>query len=184
MEEWLDVVDENGEPTGKIVERTVAHREGIRHRTAHVWLARERDGRIQVLLQKRCETKDSHPGCYDMSSGGHIPAGVDYLPSAVRELQEELGVQAEEKELICCGIRKLYWKDCFHGNLFVDHQVSRVYLLWKDPAEFILQDTEVEAVRWMDFEDCMEAVKRGTISHCIALEELQMLRNKFCIKKD
>ena len=140
MEEWLDVVDENGEPTVKIVERTVAHREGIRHRTAHVWLARERDGRIQVLLQKRCETKDSHPGCYDMSSGGHIPAGVDYLPSAVRELQEELGVQAEEKELICCGIRKLYWKDCFHGNLFVDHQVSRVYLLWKDPAEFILQE--------------------------------------------
>ena len=92
MEEWLDIVDEEGNPTGKTVERSAAHREGIRHRTAHVWLARIREGRPQLLLQKRSRDKDSHPGCFDMSSGGHIPAGVEYLPSAIRELQEELGV--------------------------------------------------------------------------------------------
>ena len=74
MEEWLDIVDEEGNPTGKTVERSAAHREGIRHRTAHVWLARIREGRPQLLLQKRSRDKDSHPGCFDMSSGGHIPA--------------------------------------------------------------------------------------------------------------
>ena len=51
--ERLDIVDENGEPTGDTVERSRAHREGIRHRTAHVWLVRIRDGRAQILLQKR-----------------------------------------------------------------------------------------------------------------------------------
>ena len=175
IKEWLDIVDENGEPTGGIVERSIAHREGIRHRTAHVWLARIRDGKVQVLLQKRSLEKDSHPGCFDMSSGGHIPAGVDYVPSAIRALEEELGVKTGGEELLYCGTRRFYWKDRFHGRPFVDNQVSRVYLLWKDPECFSLQETEVDQVCWMDFEACKRAVEENTIKHCIALEELQMI---------
>ena len=83
MAEYLDIVDENALPTGKIAERAVAHREGIPHRTSHLWLVRKRDDRIQILLQKRALTK-SFPGCYDISSAGHIPAGQEYLSSAVR----------------------------------------------------------------------------------------------------
>ena len=57
MQEILDIVDENGEPTGETVEREFAHADGIRHRTSHVWLARERNGRVEILLQKRAENK-------------------------------------------------------------------------------------------------------------------------------
>ena len=87
-EELLDVVDEDGNPTGETVERGRAHREGIRHRTSHVWLLRRRAGRVEVLLQKRSEDKDSYPGCYDISSAGHIPAGSGYTESSIRELKE------------------------------------------------------------------------------------------------
>lgn len=177
--EWLDIVDEEGNPTGETVERTRAHREGIRHRTAHVWLARKQEGKIQILLQKRSRIKDSHPGCYDMSSGGHIPAGVEYLPSAIRELREELGVDAAEEELVCCGTRKFCWRGEFYGEPFIDHQVSRVYLLWKNPGEFHLQESEVEEVLWMDFDECLEAVENDTFLHCIVPEELQMLKSHF-----
>ena len=104
--ELLDIVDENGIPTGEVVEREKAHREGVRHRTSHVWIARKRDGRVEILLQKRSQDKDSHPGCYDISSAGHIPAGVDFIPSALRELKEELGIEANPEELIYCGVRK------------------------------------------------------------------------------
>ena len=38
MPEMLDIVDENGLPTGRSVLRTVAHAEGLRHRTSHVWI--------------------------------------------------------------------------------------------------------------------------------------------------
>lgn len=178
-EEWLDKVDENGEPIGEQVERETAHREGIRHRTAHVWLARKKEGTVQVLLQKRSRNKDSHPGCYDMSSGGHIPAGVDYLPSALRELKEELGVEATEEELVYCGIRRFFRRDFFHGRPFLDHQVSKVYLLWQDPERFMLQETEVEEVLWMDFAECQRQVRQNSFPHCIALEELEMLRPQF-----
>ena len=92
MAEILDIVDEQGRPTGQTVPRAVAHAEGIRHRTSHVWILRRHAGRVEVLLQMRCQAKDSFPGCYDISSAGHIPAGCDFVESALRELREELGV--------------------------------------------------------------------------------------------
>lgn len=98
--EYLDIVDENGEPTGVIKERSKVHAEGDLHRTSHVWIVRDNDkGGWDVLLQKRSQNKDSFPGCYDISSAGHIPAGDDYIESALRELKEELGIDAKPEEL-------------------------------------------------------------------------------------
>ena len=126
--EILDIVDDNGQPTGEVIDRVTAHREGILHRTSHVWLVRMKDSRLQVLLQKRSEEKDSYPGCYDISSAGHIPAGVDFVPSALRELKEELGVEVQAEDLVYCGQRKFHFEEIFHGERFKDNQISNVYL--------------------------------------------------------
>lgn len=75
MAEYLDVIDDNGNLTGEMVAREVAHRDGIRHRTSHLWLLRKKDGALQILLQKRSADKPSFPNCYVISSAGHIPAG-------------------------------------------------------------------------------------------------------------
>ena len=176
--EMLDVVDEQGNPTGEVVTRERAHREGIRHRTAHVWIIRQKAGRLEVLLQKRSANKDSYPGCYDISSAGHIPAGADFLPSALRELQEELGVTVQAEALIYCGLRRLQFQKTFHGRLFKDNQVTKVYDLWLDQEEkgFTLQKEEVEEVRWFDFEDCVSQVREQTLPNCIYLEELELVR--------
>ena len=47
--EWLDVVDQNGNPTGEVVSRDTAHEEGIWHRTSHVWLVRLKEEKLQIL---------------------------------------------------------------------------------------------------------------------------------------
>ena len=73
--EIFDIVDEKGIPTGETIERTQAHEKGVRHRTAHIWIVREQDGKAQLLLQKRSAEKDSFPGRFDTSSAGHIQAG-------------------------------------------------------------------------------------------------------------
>ena len=178
MKEFLDIVDEKGEPTGEIIDRETAHAEGIPHRTSHLWLARRKDGKVQILLQKRAKHKSSFPGCYDISSAGHIPAGDGYLKSAIRELEEELGVTAEEKDLITCGDRKIVYDEVFFGKPFHDRQISRVFLLWMDREEkdFTLQESEVDGVRWMDFEECYEGVKNNAFENCISLEELDILK--------
>ena len=154
--EILDIVDDNGIPTGKTVERKTAHREGIQHRTAHLWIARKKGGNIELLLQKRCMEKDSFPGCYDISSAGHIPAGMDYVPSALRELREELGVTAKE-------------------------EVCNVYLMWLDreAEDFVVQKEEIDSVMWMEYQACRKAVIENAIPNCIDIEELDMLEEHF-----
>lgn len=176
--ELLDIVDMHGNPTGQTVDRETAHREGILHRTSHVWICRFRQGRPELLVQKRCSTKDSFPGCYDISSAGHIPAGDGFRESAIRELREELGVEAEEAALVSCGLRFISWDNCFHGRPFHDRQVSMVFLLELEDyeeADFTPQESELESVRWMGLQELADAVRNNTIPHCIVLEELRML---------
>lgn len=177
MMEFLDVVDENGMPTGETVERSAAHANGIRHRTSHVWLLRRRSEGVEVLLQKRSDNKDSFPGCYDTSSAGHIPAGVDFEDSALRELREELGLSAEKKELNDCGLIRIQSESFFHGAPFKDDQVSKVFYIWKDvePEAMKLQFSEVSGVIWMPLDECRRRVRDNSMPHCILPEELDML---------
>ena len=179
--EYLDVVDAQGEPTGEVVERSKAHLLGIRHRTSHVWLYRMKNNRAEILLQKRCASKDSFPGCYDISSAGHIPSGCSFEESAIRELEEELGVQACAAKLIYCGMQSIDWDAEFHGLPYHDRQVTKVFLLRLDDfdeEDFRLQESEVESVRWMDFTACVKAVQENTIKHCISMSELEILASR------
>ena len=47
-EELFDIVDENGNPTGETVSRSEAHAKGIMHRTAHIWVIRDNEGKKEV----------------------------------------------------------------------------------------------------------------------------------------
>lgn len=179
--EYLDIVDENGNPTGEVIERTEAHRTGVLHRTAHVWIARRKEGKVQILLQKRCMDKDSFPGCYDISSAGHVPAGQDYVDSALRELKEELGVEIAPEELIECGRKRLDMQAVFHGDPFLERQVSLVYLLWLDWEEsaFCVQREEIDSVMWIEFSACKKAVVQMSIPNCIDIQELELIEKYF-----
>ena len=63
--ELLDIVEEDGTPTGQTVDQDLAHRDGVLHRTAHVWVVQNGDSGYEILLQKRSQSKDSFPGMYD-----------------------------------------------------------------------------------------------------------------------
>ena len=175
--EFFDILDENGNKTGKIKERSLVHEDGDIHGTVHIWIRRKTEKGYDLLLQKRSKEKDSFPGCYDISSAGHIPAGCDFVESALRELREELGVTLPANALQECGVRHFTFEDVFHGRLFKDNQVSKVFCLWldKDAEDFTVQKEEIDYVRWFGLEEAIEAVKNNTIPNCIYLEELEMV---------
>lgn len=125
MAEYLDVIDENGNVTGEVVDRKVAHDEGIRHRASHLWLVRKKNGKIQVLLQRRSSNKEAFPNCYDISSAGHVPAGDDFETSAIRELNEELGICANKKDLIFCGMYGMCGKQ-FIPPLYCNRRTANI----------------------------------------------------------
>ena len=175
--ELFDVVDENGQPTGQVVSREVAHRDGVRHRTAHMWVTRQVGGRTQVLLQKRAAGKDSFPGCYDTSSAGHLRAGDAPLASAVRELAEELGIHAVPSDLRFLGTFHIKFAREFHGSTFRDDEVSFVYLYTRpvDAARLTLQAEEVERVDWFDLGAVRDACLRRDPRFCVSMGDVELL---------
>ncbi|MEY8394186.1 NUDIX domain-containing protein [Lachnospiraceae bacterium 45-P1] len=176
--ELLDVLDENGKPSGLVRERTMVHLRGDYHRTSHVWVVRRRmDGKYELLLQKRSAAKDSFGGCYDISSAGHIPAGGDYRESAVRELFEELGILADAKELRFIGFHEGRYEGTFNGRLFKNHEKSAVFLYEKPVEEsaFTLQESEVESVLWMELHEIEQAVREKRPDFCLFHDEIELL---------
>ena len=177
--EFFDIVDESGQPTGKIISREEAHRRGVCHRTAHVWIIRPTASGYDILLQKRSLEKDSFPGYYDTSSAGHIPAGDEPLPSALRELSEELGIVASREQLCFAGIFRSRYEKEFHGALFRDNEVTSVYV-YSEPIvieDLRLQKSEVEEVRWFDLDEVWEEIQHTRERICVPSQGLAVLRN-------
>lgn len=174
-EEIFDIVDENGIPTGKTVSRSEAHENGIRHRTAHVWIARKVAGNWQVLLQKRAMTKDSFPGRFDTSSAGHIQAGDEPLESAIRELEEELGISAKEDELKFAGTFVIDYAKEFHGKMFKDSEIAYVftYLGDVDTEKLVIQEEELDDVEWFDLEEVLRECKAHNQKFCVPVKGLE-----------
>lgn len=176
--ELLDILDRDGRPTGLTRERSLAHYYGTPHRTAHVWITRPAAEGFDILLQKRSHLKDSYPDCYDISSAGHVPAGCDTLTSALRELKEELGIAAEPSDLIPVCVHTGNSRSTFYGKPFNNYEISQVYLCQKpvDTASLILQETEVQSVRWMNLEECIREVSLGNPNYCLYEDELLSLK--------
>ena len=178
MIEYFDIVDDNGIPTGKIVSRDEAHRDGIQHRTAHVWVIKEKPGGYDILLQKRSRNKDSYPGQYDTSSAGHIPAGDEPLESALRELKEELGIEATAEELHYAGSFHIQYEKEFHGNMFRDNEIASVYVYEKpvETEKLSLQENEVEEIQWFDLDEVWNEIHNTRNRICVPAGGLSVLR--------
>jgi isopentenyl-diphosphate delta-isomerase type 1 len=88
--EPLEVVDENNRVIG-IRKRSEIHREGLRHRSVHIFIF---NARGELYLQKRSPAKDQYPGYWDSSAAGHLDPGETPEEAAHRELGEELGITA------------------------------------------------------------------------------------------
>ncbi len=177
--EFFDITDDNGIPTGKIISRSDAHDRGVAHRTAHIWVVKREGDKVQVLLQKRSEEKESFPGMYDTSSAGHIQAGDEPLESAQREFLEELGINAGADDLSFAGKFHINYEMEFHGKPFRDNEIAFVYV-YEKPVEIkdlVLQKEEVDEVRWFDIAEVYEGCIHRDGIFCVPIEGLQTLMN-------
>ncbi len=88
-EEILTIVDEHDEIVGE-APRGEAYARGLRHRCVFIEV---RDAQGRLFVHRRTPTKLVFPSRYDMFVGGVVGAGESYDDAALREAQEELGVQ-------------------------------------------------------------------------------------------
>lgn len=94
-DELVDIIDEAGRTVATLSRREMRGRR-LLHRCTYI-LVFDRRGRLFVHL--RTPTKDVYPSYWDVAVGGVLGAGESFPEGARRELNEELGVDAELTEL-------------------------------------------------------------------------------------
>lgn len=88
-EEWLPLVNEQGEVIGK-APRSVCHNGSqLLHPVVHLHIFNDKQ---EIFLQKRSMKKDLLPGYWDTAVGGHIGWNEKVEDALKRETYEELGI--------------------------------------------------------------------------------------------
>jgi isopentenyl-diphosphate Delta-isomerase len=95
-EERYDILDVNGNRTGEVFPKNVVHEKELLHGSVFIWIYNNKG---EVLLQLRDKNKKSFPNVWDVSVAGHISAGDTPLATAVREIEEEIGIIVSSNEL-------------------------------------------------------------------------------------
>ena len=143
MDEYIDLLNEQGEKTGETCLKSEAHKKGLFHASAHIWIF---DQHKNVLIQKRVATKDTFPNHWDISVAGHISAGELPTTSAVREVKEEVGITVTQNQLHFIGTSK---KKIHHHSNLIDNELHYIYVckINFDIATLKIQEEEVAEVK-------------------------------------
>jgi len=136
--ERVDVVDEHNRVV-RVTERWEVRRDNLPHRATYIVIEDEAG---HLYVQRRTRTKDYCPGKLDACCGGVLLAGEEYLPSAYRELAEEMGIEG----VPLTGHGEFYWGDeqCkVWGGLFSCRYHGPLQLQ-EEEVEYVLRLTVAE----------------------------------------
>lgn len=144
------IVDENDKPVGA-VPKEEAQKKGLIHRIVQV-VVEDPDGHL--LLQKRSNVTKLYPGRWDVSVGGHVDEGEDYLEAAKREMAEEIGLNdVKLKEL----------GNYRRNSQFEWRQLNRFYRVYKTvvpkTTKFNPEADEVAELRWFTVAEIQRMLK-------------------------
>ena len=99
-DELVDIVDEHDRVL-RVAPRQEMRTQRLRHRSVFVVVE---SSASDILVHRRADHKDIWPGRWDLAAGGVVAAGEGYDVAAVRELHEELGIEAVALERLGRGI--------------------------------------------------------------------------------
>lgn len=143
MEKW-DLLDAQGNATGRTIVRGERLAAGQYHLVVHIWIV---DSRGRLLIQKRAPTLRMMPGIW-AATGGSAVSGEVSSDAARRELAEELGILTYPNELQ------------YLGRLRRRNSHCDLWLLRADVAEetLRLQKEEVARAMWVTWDGLMDMV--------------------------
>lgn len=160
--EIIDYYDkENDKKLGEN-DRKYVHDNNLWHREVAVWVINKEK---KILLQRRSPKKKN--GANKLSVvAGHVGKGEKEIIAALRELQEEIGLEYKETDLIFLGIYKLEQEKnkCF----------SYTYLIVTDKniEEMKMQEDEVSELKYVTIEELEKRIE-------IQDEELPLVKRTY-----
>ena len=140
----VDVVDHKNNPTGQIATADEVTNNALWHRGCHVTLYSD-DGKI--LVQKRSKKMMQAPSKLTVGAGGFVDAGEQPLEAAIREIDEEIGIQLTDADLRFTGISVLDKK--WHFGLIPKRSRTFMYCYIAQIDSATTFDIQKEEVEWV-----------------------------------
>lgn len=142
------LVNQNDQVVGEM-EKMEAHVKGVLHRAFSVFLFNDAG---ELLLQQRAFSKYHSGGLWTNTCCSHPAPGEEVVEAALRRLNQELGIQDVEVEIV----HHFLYKAEFENGL-TEHEFDYV-LKGKYNGIPILNNEEVESVRWISMQQLRDEI--------------------------
>lgn len=154
--ELIEIVDEDGNFTGEVLDKEEAHARNLLHNEVGVFLINDRG---QTLLQKRSATKRFSPNKW-RPCAGHVKAYESLEDAAIREVEEEIGILFKKEELKPLEMRKI-------EVLPKNSHVTYFYYLESnlEENEFTIQKEELSEIKWFDLDEAIDVITSNEDSY-------------------
>ena len=146
--EIWDLLDKDGQKTGKTMTRGADVPSGLYHQVVHIWVVNSKG---EYLVQQRAQGVSWKPGMWAVT-GGSAVSGEEPLTAALREVREEIGVTAVPAQMRLLARLKRTNSFCYVYRVLCDQEASA----------FTLQREEVDRVAWMTREQIEFMRAQGT----------------------
>lgn len=136
--EQVQLADADNRDAGAAPRATV-RRDNLIHRAAYIFVLSPTGS---LCVQRRSADKDIFPACWDLAAGGVVGHGESPDTTAVRELEEELGIRDQTLDA--------------HGEFYYQDDLCRVWghvyaCLWS--GDIRPQASEIAEWRYISAED-------------------------------
>ena len=154
MAEYWDLYDADRKPLGRTIKRGDAFADGEYYVCCEIWI---QNSQGQFLMTQRHPEKKAG-GLWEFTGGG-VLAGETTKQAAMRELEEELGIQVKESEMSLLAVYQ-------QRNYFMD-----IFVVKKDvdTTMLVLQPEEVVDAKWVSHEDVLKMIEEKQIVWSVGL---------------
>ena len=164
-EKW-DICDKDGEPTGETIDRADAiHlKKGMYHKVVSIYTVTDDE---KILITQRAISK-SHPHRWEVTCGS-VLAGESEKQGALRELEEETGLIAEDKDLIPIYKYSDEKRHCVYYGYLTRIESSE--------TEIVLEPEETDSYKFIGLDEFYEFAKTESFARSEA-ERLKVFEEK------
>lgn len=141
------LVDENDQAIGQ-EDKLVAHQKGLLHRAFSVFIVRKYHNEIQLLMQQRAATKYHGALLWSNSCCSHPQPNEDIQLSALKRVEEELGVSLNEITPVGSHLYK-----AMMPNDLIEHEFDHLFISRENPKTNCFNPEEVQRLQWQSLPD-------------------------------
>ncbi|MBN2736647.1 MAG: NUDIX domain-containing protein [Spirochaetales bacterium] len=160
--EMLPLVNDKGERLGQASREQCHSDPSLLHPVVHLHVFNSNG---LLFIQKRAKTKDTLPGLWDTSVGGHVSVDEDILLSLKREAQEELGVESDNAEFLYSYI----WKNTYETELVYTYRLTH-------DGPIRISKEEIDEGRFFSREEILEKLNTQFFTPNFEYEVKQLLK--------